>query len=69
MPTDAPSVVRTFSLPAQTLAKLDAIAQRTGRTRASMLAYLITIAEPTGFPRRSAAGRADVHHGRRAGRP
>jgi hypothetical protein len=44
---DAPSVVRGFRLPAQTLAKLDTFAKQTGRTRASMLTYLIAIAEPT----------------------
>jgi hypothetical protein len=43
-------VVRGFRLPAQTLAKLDAFAKQTGRTRSSMLQYLIAIAEPTGFP-------------------
>jgi hypothetical protein len=50
MPTDAPSVVRTFRLPTQALAKLDAMAQQTGRTRASMLIYLIALAEPTYLP-------------------
>jgi len=45
-----PSVVRGFRLPAATLAKLDPLAQQTGRTRVSMLIYLIAIAEPTGFP-------------------
>ena len=49
MPTSKaePSIVRGFRLPAQALAKLDAMAKQTGRTRASMLIYLITIAEPT----------------------
>jgi hypothetical protein len=52
MPTSKaePSIVRGFQLPAQSLAKLDALAQQTGRTRASMLIYLITIAEPTRLP-------------------
>jgi predicted DNA-binding protein len=52
MPTvkTEPSVVRGFRLPAQTLAKLDALAQQTARTRASMLIYLVTIAELTHFP-------------------
>jgi hypothetical protein len=52
MPTvnTEPSVVRGFRLPAATLAKLDALAQQTGRTRASMLIYLIAIAEMTGVP-------------------
>jgi hypothetical protein len=45
-----PSVVRGFRLPLQALAKLDALAQQTGRTRASMLIYLIGIAEPTRLP-------------------
>ena len=44
------SIVRGFRMPAQTLNKLDTLAQQTARTRASMLQYLIAIAEPTGFP-------------------
>jgi hypothetical protein len=47
---DEPSVVRGFRLPATTLSKLDTLAQQTGRTHASMLIYLIAIAEPTGLP-------------------
>jgi len=52
MPTSkaAPSVVREFRLPASALAKLDALAKQTGRTRSSMLIYLITLAEPTNLP-------------------
>jgi predicted DNA-binding protein len=52
MPTSKaePSVVRGFRLPAQTLAKLDALAKHTGRTRTSMLIYLVAIAELTHFP-------------------
>jgi hypothetical protein len=52
MPTvkTEPSVARGFRLPAQTLAKLDALVQQTGRTRSSMLIYLIALAEPTHFP-------------------
>jgi hypothetical protein len=52
MPTvkTEPSVVRGFRLPAQALAKLDAMAKQTGRTRASMLIQLISLAETTGLP-------------------
>jgi hypothetical protein len=45
-----PSVVREFRLPASALAKLDALAKQTGRTRSLMLIYLITLAEPTHLP-------------------
>ena len=44
------SIVRGFRMPAQTLNKLDALATQTGRTRASMLIYLIAVAEPTHLP-------------------
>jgi hypothetical protein len=50
MPNETLSVVRGFRLPAHTLAKLDALAKQTGRTRASMLIYLVSLAEPTGPP-------------------
>ncbi len=61
MPNETLSVVRGFRMPAHALAKLDALAKQTGRTRASMLIYLITLAEHTNLP--------DIRLGAESARP